>query len=199
MELDFVDDRVNQLVFEKNTDTALFCALQAGEQAALEQLYDRYASLVYRLALRILGNSQEAEDLTQEVFLYLWRGSSYQPKRGSLSSFLTTLTRSRAIDRLRSRSSNLSFLQRWSQAMSNQLPPPTPFESASLQQRSDYVREALSRLPDKQRQVLELAYYDGMSQSEIATKLNTPLGTVKSWSRQGLLNLKRQLQTVLEP
>lgn len=179
------------------TDSELVAAMRTGDAAALATLYDRYSSLVYRLALRILSDAEEAADLTQDVFLALWRGNRYEANRGSLSSFLTTLTRSRAIDRLRSRSSKLRFLQRWSQLMTTQSSS-NPFEVASLEQRSEFVREALTQLPDKQRQVLELAYYDGLSQSEIATQLEAPLGTVKSWSRQGLLNLRKQLQSLLD-
>jgi RNA polymerase sigma-70 factor, ECF subfamily len=180
------------------SDAELFTALKAGQHSALEILYDRYAALVYRLALRILINPQEAEDLTQEIFLNLWRSDAYKPGRGSLSSYLTTLTRSRAIDRLRSRSSNQKFLERWSLNMSSELPPLTPFESASLEQRSEYVRNALTELPDRQRRVLEMSYFDGLSQSEIAAQLNTPLGTVKSWCRQGLLNLRKNLGSLME-
>ena len=180
------------------TDAELFEAMQAQQHSALATLYDRYASLVYRLALRILLNPQEAEDLTQEIFLKLWRSSTYDVNRGSLSSFLTTLTRSRAIDRLRSRSSTLKSLQRWGTTMTAQPPPMTPFEAASIHQRSEHVRSALADLPDKYRQILELAYYEGLSQSEIAARLEIPLGTVKSWSRQGLLTLRKTLQTWIE-
>lgn len=183
---------------ELQTDAELCRALTAGHTAALGMLYDRYSSLVYRLALRILNSPQEAEDLTQEIFLNLWRSGTYNPSRGSLGSFLTTLTRSRAIDKLRSRGSNLKFIQRWSQMMATETSPPTPFEAASLTQRSHYVRTALAQLPDKQRQVLEMAYYEGLSQSEIATQLGIPLGTIKTWSRQGLLNLRKNLQDVME-
>lgn len=192
-----LDPTKDSSVCPAQSDVELFLALKSGEQAALGLLYDRYASLVYRLALRILVNAQEAEDLTQEVFLHLWQRQSYVPGRGSLSSFLTTLTRSRAIDRLRARNSNVRFLQRWSQAMSSDSSP-TPFELASLSQRSEYVQTALVQLPEKQRQVLELAYYEGLSQSEIAARLETPLGTVKSWSRQGLLNLRNHLKMLIE-
>jgi RNA polymerase sigma-70 factor (ECF subfamily) len=196
MDLDPADDGVN--CHDLQTDAELFRAMAAGQSSALGILYDRYASLVYRLALRILINPQEAEDLTQEIFLILWRGSTYNPSRGSLGSFLTTLTRSRAIDKLRSHGSHFKFLQRWSQAMTTEIPPPTPFESASLNQRSQYVQTALSQLPEKQRQVLEMAYYEGLSQSEIAKNLNIPLGTIKTWSRQGLLNLRKNLQDLIE-
>lgn len=108
------------------TDAELFWAITARHPSALGILYDRYGSLVYRLALRILANPQEAEDLTQEIFLNLWQSRTYNPARGSLGSFLTTLTRSRAIDKLRSRSTNLKFLQRLSQIMATEPPLPRP-------------------------------------------------------------------------
>jgi len=182
---------------DKQTDAELFELMSLGQPSALGMLYNRYGSLVYRLALRILTNPQEAEDLTQEIFLNLWHRGAYNPSRGSLSSFLTTMTRSRAIDKLRSRTTNLKFLQRWSQMIATENPPLIPFESASLSERSQYVRDALAQLPEKQRQVLEMAYYDGLSQSEIAAQLTTPLGTIKTWSRQGLLNLRKNLQNLI--
>ena len=196
MDIDSADSRPNNLHLQ--TDAELFRALKAGQHSALGILYDRYASLVYRLALRILVNPQEAEDLTQEIFLTLWRSGTYNPARGSMSSFLTTLTRSRAIDKLRSRGTKLKLLQQWSQAMTTEIPPPTPFEFASLSQRSQCVRDALAQLPSKQQQVLEMAYYDGLSQSEIAKKLDIPLGTIKTWARQGLLKLRQNLQEIIE-
>jgi len=179
------------------TDTELVQAIRTGEALALGSLYDRYGSLVYRLALRILTSSQEAEDLTQEIFLNLWHNQTYNPERGSLSSYLTTLTRSRAIDKLRSRTTQGKFLQRWSQFMSTAMPPLTPFDAADLNQRANEVQQALTQLTDRQRQVLEMAYYEGLSQSEISTQLNVPLGTVKSWSRQGLLQLRKTLKDLI--
>ncbi|HEY9599064.1 MAG TPA: sigma-70 family RNA polymerase sigma factor [Cyanophyceae cyanobacterium] len=196
MTIDSVNDRPANPVLQ--SDAELFGLLRAGDTTALGILYDRYSSLVYSLALRVLANPQEAEDLTQEVFLTFWRSSNYNPARGSLSSFLTTLTRSRAIDRLRSRGTVLKFLQRWSETMTTETSSPTPFEVASLNQRSHYVRNALAQLPDNQRQVLEMAYYEGLSQSEIARTLNIPLGTVKTWARQGLLTLRRNLKDFIE-
>ncbi len=195
MNIESLNDRPADLLLQ--TDAELFCALKAGQSAALGILYDRYASLVYRLALRVLTNHQEAEDLTQEIFLTLWRSNTYNPDRGSLGSFLTTLTRSRAIDKLRSRGTNRKFIQRW-RDMNVETPPPTPFEEASLSQRSHYVRAALAQLPEHQRQVLEMAYYEGLSQSEISKRLNTPLGTIKTWARQGLLKLRKHLQDFIE-
>lgn len=180
------------------TDSEVWNALKLGKSQALKILYERYSSLVYRLALRILGNSQEAEDLSQEIFLTLWHTQNYDPSRGSLGGYLTTLTRSRSIDKLRSRGTQLKFLQRWSQLIITESSSPSPFETASLNQRSEQVKSAIAQLSPSQRQVLEMAYFDGLSQSEIAKKLETPLGTVKSWSRQGLLNLRKNLQNFID-
>lgn len=180
------------------TDLDLLRALKAGQVTALSTLYDRYARLVYGLALRMLSNPEEAEDLTQEVFLTLWHRDAYNPARGSLSSYLTTLTRSRAIDRLRARSTRVRFLQRWSGMVRSESGGATPLDQASIHERSQRLREALAQLPDNERQVLEIAYYEGLSQSEIAKRLDTPLGTVKTRSRQGLLRLRQTLQDFIE-
>ncbi|BFM39555.1 sigma-70 family RNA polymerase sigma factor [Synechocystis sp. LKSZ1] len=180
------------------TDVDIWQALQQDDPRSLQLLYERYGTLVYRLALRVLTHPQEAEDLTQDIFLTLWRTRTYNPNRGSLSSFLTTLTRSRAIDKLRGRTTRLKFLQRWQRTVTAESSALSPFEVASLSQRSEQVKQALAQLPDHQRQVLEMAYFDGLSQSEIAKQLAAPLGTVKSWSRQGLLSLRKQLQPFID-
>ena len=177
------------------TDGALMERLRGGDAQALGQIYDRYNGLVYSLALRILGDRQEAEDLTQEIFLKLYRQDKYDPKRGSLASYLSTLTRSRAIDRVRSRSNRQQILHRWRQDMFRP-DPKLPTEQLLLKSRREQVRFALTQLSDIQRQVLELAYYEGLSQSEIAKRLEKPLGSVKSWSRKGLLKLRNLLGEV---
>ena len=175
------------------TDADLIEALRSGDTKELGLLYDRYGGLVYGLAMRILGNLHEAEDLTQEIFLKLHQGGTYNPQRGSLATYLTTLTRSRAIDRLRSRSNRRQILTRWQCDMANSSSN-LPVEQLSLQERREQVRQALAQLSDSQRQVLELSYYEGLSQSEIAQRLQKPLGTVKSWARKGLLNLRDRLK-----
>lgn len=162
--------------------------------AALGLLYDRYAKLVYSIALRSLGRVTSAEDLTQDVFLTLRRGG-YDPNRGSLGSYLSLLTRSRAIDRLRSQSTRSKYVHQLAQQPL--FPATTPMEHISEQERYALVRAALDHLSDNQRQVLELSYYEGQSQSEIAEHLGVPLGTVKSWARRGLLKLRSHLQSQL--
>jgi RNA polymerase sigma-70 factor, ECF subfamily len=175
------------------SDLDLLFSLRGGQVDALGSLYDRYSGLVYCLAYKILGNSEEAEDITQEVFLTLWRRDAYNPSRGSLSSFLTTMTRSRSIDKLRSRGTKLRFIQRWQGIVKSEAVA-TPLEQASMGERSQLVRDALLQLPESERLILEIAYYEGLSQSEIAKRLNIPLGTVKTRSRQGLLKLRQTLQ-----
>lgn len=179
------------------TDVELWHGLKVDQTAALGALYDRYASLVYGLALTILTDAQEAEDLTQEIFLALCSKCDYDPERGSLSGFLITMTRSRAIDKIRSRGRKVKFLKRWGQTVTLDVPFCTPPEHVSLAECSQQVRDALAQLPDNQRQVLELAYYKDLSQVEIAAQLNVPLGTVKTWARKGLFSLRHALRDLI--
>jgi RNA polymerase sigma-70 factor, ECF subfamily len=179
------------------TDAEVFQALRTGDSYGMAILYDRYGELVYRLGLRILCNHQEAEDLTQEVFLLLNRTVAYDPKRGSMCAFLLTITRTRAIDRLRKGRSQQQFLQKWGR-IEPVISLSTPMENAASIEVSSRVKDALSTLPDSQRQILEMAYYDGHSQSEISQNLDIPLGTVKTRSRQGLLKLRNILKDLVE-
>src|SRR5262245_27601279 len=178
-------------------DDELLSAARQGDEAALAALYDRYGALVYGLGLRILGLRAEAEDLTQEVFLQLRRASGFDPGRGSLAAYLIILTRSRAVDRLRSWRRAQQWLARWGEAGRGEAAPCDPFERARLSQLTERVREALGCLPDIQRRVLELAYYGDLTQTEIAELLRAPLGTVKSWARRGMLSLRERLGLTL--
>lgn len=180
------------------TDAELFQALRAGQTDALAILYDRHAGLVHGLALKVLGNTQEAEDLTQDIFLTLVRGCSYDPKRGSLRTFLAVLTRSRSIDRLRSRQSRLAFLHRW-RGDRREDASDSPLEFVFQNEQSQAVQTALAQLSESQQQILKLAYYEGLSQSEIAKRLDIPLGTVKARSRRGLLQLRQTLTHISQP
>ena len=182
------------------TDLEIWQSWRSGNSQAFGIFYDRYGELVYRLSLRILGSPQEAEDLTQEIFILLSRNNTYDSKRGSIAAFLSVLTRSRGIDRLRKMRSQQQHLQKWEQGIASELDirPSSLMENASLAERSEKVKLALAKLPENHRQVLEMAYFDGLSQSEIAKMLGTPLGTVKSWARNGLIRLRESLQDTLE-
>jgi RNA polymerase sigma-70 factor, ECF subfamily len=183
---------------QQSTDLEIFLAIQAQQVKALDLLYDRYGKLVYTTAAQILNNIEEAEEVTQETFLRLWQRSEiYQPKRGSLSGFLFTLARSRALDRLRSRQARQQKIQRiqtFSEDVSHYNPP---LEFVTVEERSNLVRQALKQLSPDDRQLLETAYYEGLSQSEIAKRDGIPLGTVKSRARQALKKLRTSLKSLV--
>ncbi len=182
------------VVNEQSTDLDIFLAIQAQQVKALDVLYDRYGKLIYSTAVQILNNVEEAEEVTQETFLRLWQHSAiYQPNRGSLSGFLITLTRSRAIDRVRARSANQKKLQRIQSSADYVSHSNPPLEFVTVEERSNQVREALNQLSITDRQLLEAAYYQGLSQSEIAERDGIPLGTVKSRARQALKKLRAAL------
>jgi RNA polymerase sigma-70 factor, ECF subfamily len=180
---------------KQSTDIEIFLAIQAQQVKALDLLYDRYSKLVYSTAIQILNNVEEAEEVTQETFLRLWQRSSiYQPHRGSLSGFLITMSRSRSLDRLRSRKSHQQKLQRIQIVTDGVSPYDPPLEFVTVQERANSVREALKQLSPEDRQLLETAYYEGLSQSEIAQRDGIPLGTVKSRARQALKKLRTALK-----
>jgi RNA polymerase sigma-70 factor (ECF subfamily) len=167
----------------------------AADPSALGALYERYEKLVYRLALAILGSREEAEDLTHELFVSVCDPSldGYDRRRGTVGAFLVARTRSRAIDRLRRRCRSARLLQAWRDSAPPEPDSRSPLELISLRRVAERVREGLAQLPESQRQVLELAYYGGLTQREIAADLATPLGTVKSLSRRALMALERAL------
>lgn len=181
------------------TDDDLMAALCRREASALDLLYDRYSCLVYKIALRILHIPEPSADLTQEVFLELWnKPDRYHKGRASMAVFLSVMTRSRALNRIRQTKSQESLVQRFGQiAMLDPVENPS-FDRAALDELTRRVSGALQQIPEAQRQVLEMAYYDGLSQSDITEKIGVPLGTVKSRSRQGLLKLRELLKDLAD-
>lgn len=184
------------MMLSNQTDTEVYSALVSGDVPALGILYERYGEVVYRFALRLLNNPQEAEDLTQDVFLTLWRNQAYNPKRGSMLAFLNTLTRSKSIDRYRQLQAQWRSQERWGHNNSpenrNDL-----MDKLALKEASRQVQEAMTELSANQRAVLEMAYFDGLSQSEIAQDLKIPLGTVKTHKRNALLKLRQILNDLV--
>jgi RNA polymerase sigma-70 factor, ECF subfamily len=174
---------------------SLLQLMASGDRDAFGRFYDRYASLAFTVALRLLGSRSDAEDLVQEVFLQGWRqAQSYSPERGSPEAWLITMIRSRGIDKLRSiRRKDMRTLAPDEPARDGkgaQMEPPTDASEAKLTDGG-----VLARLPEAQRIVLELAYFDGLTQSEIAARLREPLGTVKTRMRAGLERLRGFLRT----
>jgi len=158
--------------------------LAGGQSEALGDVFDRYGGFVNAVALRILRDATEAEDVVQEVFMQVWRQAArFDRSRGTPEAWLCTIARSRALDRLRRRASRRE-----------EPAEAAPGQTAAHRSAEEIaVRDALELLPEDQRLPLKLAYYEGLSQSEIAVRLCAPLGTVKTRMRTGLLRLRERL------
>lgn len=179
------------------SDNDLLHAVARGDEAALATLYDRYASILLGLVLRILHSRGEAEDVLQEVFLQVWRrANDFDESRGRAFTWLVTLARSRAIDRLRSLDARGRAATAAAAEASEQV------GDASLDalraEQSEIVRAALAQLSEEQRTTLLLAYQEGLTQTEIAERLKQPLGTVKTRTRAGLIKLRELLRDKFE-
>jgi RNA polymerase sigma-70 factor (ECF subfamily) len=172
-----------------DNDIDLLKAVAAKNDAALGQLYDRYRLILFGVLMRILNNREEAEDVLQEVFLQVWRRAvDFDENRGRPFTWLVTLARSRGIDRLRS----LASRERVAVAGASEMPDEVSDAAADAirSERVGAVNSALADLPEDQRKPLVLAYFDGLTQSEIATKLGVPLGTVKTRMRTAMIKLR---------
>jgi len=174
------------------TDSDLLHAIARGDEAALATCYDRYRVILFSLILRILHDRQEAEDVLQDVFMQVWRKArDFDESRGRAFTWLVTIARSRALDRLRGAGSRARL-----QTEAAQAPPNDIVDPAAEAQRSEHgtiVRQALAELSDDQQKALYLGYFEGLTQTEIATRLDAPLGTVKTRMRSGLLKLRELL------
>jgi RNA polymerase sigma-70 factor, ECF subfamily len=165
------------------------------DRDAFSQLYDRFSTLVFTLAMRMLKARSDAEDLLQEVFVQVWRqAQSYSAERGSPEAWIVNIARSRAIDKIRSirrRERSLVLTDDPSRAESSD----NVESSAAESETRLAMNSALANLPEAQRKVLELAYFAGLTQTEIATRLAEPLGTVKTRMRSGIQRLREMLGT----
>ena len=165
----------------------------SGELDALEELYDRYRALAYAVALRITGDTTAAEDAVQEAFLGVWRNAArYEEGRGSVKTWLLSIVHHRAVDTLRRRRATIE-LPDVEAATPAALTVPDVWGEVAGRLDGEEVRVALSSLPSAQREAIELAYFDGLTQQEISTRTSTPLGTVKSRMRLALVSLRREL------
>jgi len=171
-------------------DEALLALASRQDEAALAQLYDRYGRVAYGLALRIVRDQALAEDAVQEAFLTVWRtAGSFRPERAKPSTWILTLVHRRAVDLVRreERRRAQPLLEGQEEPDERALPAD---EEIALTDRRRLVQEALRQLPDEQREALELAYYGGLTQSELAERLSVPLGTIKSRMFTGLRRLR---------
>jgi RNA polymerase sigma-70 factor, ECF subfamily len=171
-------------------DGTVLESVRRGDPRALEELYRRHSPRLYALLLRMLRETADAEEVLQETFVDAWRrAAEFAPSRGSVEAWLITIARSRAIDRIRNRGARLRLVKQSEQLAPAEAPQPDP-PDVHAQTR---LRRALGTLPPEQRRALELAYWDGLSQSEISRETGDPLGTVKTRVRLGLQRLAELL------
>jgi RNA polymerase sigma-70 factor, ECF subfamily len=176
----------------QDTDVALLTAIAARDEAALAQLYDRYRAILFGLLVRILNSREEAEDVLQEVFLQVWRkAEDFDESRGRPFTWLVTLARSRGIDRLRTLASRERVAEAGAREPSEEISDAAT--DAFKSEQRGLVSDALAKLPDEQKRPIMLAYFEGLTQSEIATSLGAPLGTVKTRMRTGMIRLRELL------
>lgn len=175
-----------------------------GDEQALGELYDRWQPAVRAVALRLVQDAMDADDVVEEVFWQAWRQAArFDADRGGASTWLLTIARSRSLDKLRSvrrsrEDTGLEGIEDDSHGDALAVSAPDPMAAADLNERGAMVREALATLPVEQREALELGYFEGLSQSEIAEKLRLPLGTVKTRMRLALRKLKDKLGVLNE-
>ena len=175
-------------------DASLVARIAAGDERALGTLYDRWVGMVHTLVHHLLGDADEAEDAVEETFWQAWRQAGrYDAARGSVATWLSTIARSRALDRLRARRRRAE--EPLEPVRESAIPGrgPDPLSGAEAAERERAVAIALAKLPAEQRDVIELAYFGGLSQSEIAAKTALPLGTVKTRARLALEKLRESL------
>lgn len=171
-----------------SSDAVIVSALRSGDEQAMAQLYERYSSIVYAVALRVLGDTGAAEDVLQEVFLQLWRSpQTYDASRGSLPAWLAVITRNRAIDLLRKRKPDIDIADVVVYC------DPKIFQSAEWSGALEKIRGSLSTMPVAQRSAMEMAFFEGLTHMEIAKKTGDPLGTIKTRIRSGLTILRKAL------
>lgn len=185
----------------RNRDQELISVVQQiakGDQAALATLYDSTNRLAYGLILRVLGDASSAEEVLLDVYTQIWRqAANYDTNRGGPLSWLMTIARSRAIDRLRSGWQERQRKEPLDLLNDRETEAASPEENTVASERQKFVRAALGSLSPEQREVIELAYYGGLSHSEIAARLNQPLGTVKTRTRLGMIKLREALAPML--
>ncbi len=164
-----------------------------GDRASFEQLYDRYAGVLFSTAYRVLNDQEAAEDVLQDVFVQIWeKAPTYDPSRGKPLTWAVTMTRNKSIDRLRSAQRRYRLhdeVERETEIM-EQTPDRSSPDAVDTSEHSKIVHSAVMQLSKEQRQAIELAFFSGLTQAEIAEKLNEPLGTVKARIRRGMMRLK---------
>lgn len=180
-------------------DANLLRCISEGDRSAFARFYDQYSSLLFSIAIKILNDSNEAEDVLQEVFVQIWRrAGDYDARLGKPSSWVVTMTRNKAIDRIRASQRRARLIeQATSELAADPAPKMTANETVCGHENTLLIGAALADLPLDQRQAIELAFFRGLTQNEISEALKEPLGTIKARIRRGMLKLREKLGGLL--
>jgi RNA polymerase sigma-70 factor, ECF subfamily len=176
-------------------ESQLLERIAASDESALSELYDLYSRIIYSLIIRIVKSREEAEDLLQLIFVKIWyKAGSFDKNKGSVYSWVVTMARNNAIDRIRSKQfKNINVNSVQIETIDNCKSETSNLDTVIMNERADIVNKALKQIPQEQSAIIELAYFGGMTQSEIAQKLSIPIGTIKSRTRQALIKLEKIL------
>jgi RNA polymerase sigma-70 factor, ECF subfamily len=186
---------------DSNHEKFLIERIVLRNEKSLEELYDRYSRIIFSLALRIVKKKEDAEEILQNVFLQIWdKAHTFDYQKGNVYSWIITLTRNKAIDKLRSKSyktesQNVTIkedLLTFTNASYN-----STIDAVTMNERISIVKNAISQIPEEQKSIIELAYFEGYTQAEISETLNIPLGTVKTRMRQAMIKLRTILSDYL--
>lgn len=187
-------------VTDLERDIELLRRIGTGDRSAFGSFYDHHSGLLFSIAVKILNDAGEAEDVLQEVFMQIWdKADTYNPLLGKPTSWAVTLTRNKAIDRIRSSHRRSKLLEQATAEASVLLPDDSPSANETMlgKETAEMIRTVVVALPSDQRRAIELAFFNGLTQDEIARTLQEPLGTIKARIRRGMLKLREQLEAFI--
>ena len=192
-------DGMSEPALDLERDVELLRRIAGGDRSAFSNFYDQYSGLLFSIAIKVLNDSKEAEDVLQEVFMQIWnKAYVYDPLLGKPASWAVTLTRNKAIDRIRASQRRSKLLE---QAMmeANALADDSPSANERLHgsENAEMIRSVVAALPADQRRAIELAFFSGLTQDEIAKTLQEPLGTIKARIRRGMSKLREKLEGLI--
>ena len=191
-----IQEMIQPFASKDEIDPAVMRRVAQGDSVAFERVYDAFSGILYSLALRMLDRPEDTEELLQEVFAKIWRDAAdYDPRRGAPLAWAITITRHKAIDRIRSTARRLRLYEAAEAEAKSNLPAvPQPAQNAARSENAKAVRESLELLPAEVREAIELAFFGGLSHTQIAEKLSVPLTTVKSRIRRAMMELRQTLK-----
>jgi RNA polymerase sigma-70 factor (ECF subfamily) len=191
-----VTDGMSEPALDQERDVELLRRIAGGDRSAFASFYDQYAGLLFSIAVKVLNDARDAEDVLQEVFMQIWnRADAYDPLLGKPASWAVTITRNKAIDRIRA-SQRRSRLLEQATVETDVTPDHSPSANEKLhgKENAAMIRSVVAALPPEQRHAIELAFFSGLTQDEISQKLQEPLGTIKARIRRGMLKLREKLE-----